>query len=324
MKYNRFHNPWPHEEHGFLDILKWKFGIGEVETPMFPEAGNSGAGFVPVEAGEIKMGPESGWRVMWLGHASFLIQGAGLSILVDAVFAEYCAPVRVASLRRKVATPVGIGDLPEIDLVLLTHSHYDHLDLASLRVLPGNPWFVIAEGHADWLRRKIPGRKVNEVVWGDTLEIGNGVRLTATPAQHFTARTMFDRNRGFWCGWLLEGAGCKLWHAGDSGYCPAFREIGEKYGPIDFGMIPIGAYQPRKIMKSMHMNPEEAVRAFLESRCRRAVAMHWGTFVLTDEPMQEPPLRLARELAAREMDAGNFVAGKVGENWVVSAVGEKG
>lgn len=148
--------------------------------------------------------------------------------------------------------------------------------------------------------------------------ITDNLKVTATPAQHFTARTPFDRNRGHWCGWLLEGGGAKIWHAGDSGYCPAFREIGERHGPIDFAMIPIGAYQPRGIMKPMHMNPEEASQVFDDARCRRAVGMHWGTFVLTDEPLQEPPLRLRREQKIRHPGAETFIAGKVGEQWLLA------
>jgi N-acyl-phosphatidylethanolamine-hydrolysing phospholipase D len=153
--------------------------------------------------------------------------------------------------------------------------------------------------------------------WFGSEEALPGIRVTATPAQHFTARTPFDRDRGHWCGWVIEGGGCRLWHAGDSGFCPAFREIGERLGPFDLGMIPIGAYAPRWFMEPMHMTPEEAVQVFQNTGCRRAVAMHWGTFRLTDEPLGEPPLRLAAELARRGIPATEFVAGSVGEEWCV-------
>jgi N-acyl-phosphatidylethanolamine-hydrolysing phospholipase D len=119
---------------------------------------------------------------------------------------------------------------------------------------------------------------------------------------------------------LLENAGVKLWHAGDSGYCPAFQEIGERFGPIDFGMIPIGAYSPRWFMKPMHMNPEEAVDVFEETRCRRAVAMHWGTFRLTDEPLGEPPLRLTARLKEKGIASDRFIIGSVGQSWNVLEV----
>jgi N-acyl-phosphatidylethanolamine-hydrolysing phospholipase D len=312
-----FSNPWPHEEHGVGDIFKWKFGIGPQEKPLIPDAPNLPPDLVKLTAEEISQPPEEGWRVTWLGHASFLVQGSGISLLIDPVFSEFCSPIAFSALRRQVATPCQISDLPPIHTVLLTHAHYDHLDLSTLRQLGDGTRFIIAEGHAEWLKKKLGTSLVSEVPWHDTISVAPGITVAATPAQHFTARTPFDRNRGHWCGWLLKGAGRKLWHAGDSGYCPAFQEIGERYGPIDFAMIPIGAYQPRRIMKPMHMNPEEAVQTFEEARCRRAVAMHWGTFVLTDEPLQEPPIRLRQELERRNLDENLFTAGKVGGTWTI-------
>lgn len=310
-----FSNPWQHEEHGLLDVIKWKFGIGPQETAQIPGAPNLPADRVRVTAEEIRVPPDAGWRITWLGHASFLVQGLGVSLLIDPVFAEFCSPIKLETFRRKVATPCEIGDLPEIHTVLLTHSHYDHLDLSTLRRLGTETRFMIAEGHGEWLKRKLGTSLVTEVPWHETVTVAPGIDVSATPAQHFSARTPFDRNRGHWCGWLLEGAGKKIWHAGDSGYCPAFGEIGEHHGPIDFAMIPIGAYQPRSFMKPMHMNPEDAVQAFQDARCRQAVAMHWGTFVLTDEPMQEAPIRLRDELKRRNLDESVFTAGRIGGHW---------
>ena len=316
MPRERFSNPWPHDVNGVVDILWWKLGLSSKEHALMPEAGNEPAAWLRVGADELAQMPESGWRVIWLGHASFLVQGAGLNLLIDPVFGDYCSPVPVPFLRRRVPPPCGIADLPRIDAVLLTHSHYDHLDLGTLRALGGRPQIVIAEGHAAWLAKKL-SRPVQELRWGQSLRLSDEVMLTATPAQHFTARTPFDRNLAHWCGWLIEGAGCKLWHVGDSAYCPAFRELGLAHGPIDFGMIPIGAYQPRRIMKSIHMNPEEAVQAFEEARCVRAAGMHWGTFALTDEPMQEPVMRLRREMERRGLPADVFTAQAVGYAWRV-------
>ena len=245
----------------------------------------------------------------WLGHASFLLEGCGRRLLIDPVFSDHCAPLPFRSLRRLVSTPCTLQELGPVDGVLLTHSHYDHLDLPTLRKIP-KARMVVPEGHAAWMARK-GFTDVQELSWFGSLELFPGVSITATPAQHFTARTPFDRNRGHWCGFRIEGGGSSLWHAGDSGYCPAFREIGERLGPVDFAMIPIGAYAPRWFMKPMHMTPEEAVEVFREVRCRRAVGMHWGTFRLTDEPMGEPPLRLA---AAGEE---GFITGAIGESWRV-------
>lgn len=300
-----------------MDILRWKMRWGPQESAVIPDAPDSPASWSGVSREKIAKPPALGWRVVWLGHASFLLQGGGSSVLIDPVFSKYCAPLPIPSLRRKVATPCLLEDLPTIDTVLLTHGHYDHLDLPTLRRLGRQMPILIAEGHADWLRGK-GFTHVRELAWGSSADIAPGIRVTSTPAQHFTARSLLDRNRGHWCGWLLEGAGCKLWHAGDSGYCAAFEEIGESYGPIDFGMIPIGAYQPRRIMRPMHMNPEEAVQAFKETRCRRAVAMHWGTFRLTDEPMGEPPLLLESALRQQGIPAANFVTAGVGDCWEVT------
>lgn len=316
-----FRNPWPHAEHGFIDILRWKLKWGPQETPVLPDAPDRPAGRQSLGREQIASPPAEGWRVTWLGHAAFLLQGAGLSLLIDPVFSDYCAPLPLPSLRRKVATPCELGDLPEIDAVLLTHGHYDHLDLPTLRNLGSGIRIICAEGHGRWLERK-GFSNVRELPWRERLEIATSVYVTSTPAQHFTARSPFDRNAGHWCGFLVEGAGCKLWHAGDSGWCPAFQEIGGRHGPIDFGMIPIGAYQPRHIMKAMHMNPEEAVRAFVESRCRRAVAMHWGTFRLTDEPMGEPPLLLGNALDGQGISRESFCVADVGAQWEVRASGD--
>ena len=232
-------------------------------------------------------------------------------MLIDPVFSSHCAPLPLPSLRRKVPPPCEIADLPCIDAVLLTHSHYDHLDLSTLQALGHTTRLFTPTGHGSWLRRK-GFHDVTELGWHEWAEPFPSIRFTSTPAQHFTARSLFDRDLAHWCGWRIDSPRGSLWHAGDSGYCPAFSEIGERYGATDFGMIPIGAYQPRHIMQPMHMNPEEAVRVFLETRCRRAHAMHWGTFQLTDEAMGEPPILLEKSLRKRGIDDGAFVAGIIG------------
>lgn len=293
----RFANPWPHDTHGVGDIIRWKLFGGHREPAALPGAPDRPAERVPLDPERISGPPAGAWRAVWLGHSSFLLQGAGCSLMVDPVFSRCCAPLPLPSLARHVDPPCALADLPRIDAVLLSHSHYDHCDLPTLRALGDDLRLHVPEGHRAWLRRR-GFHHVTEHKWWETHELTNGVRVTAAPAQHFTARGPLDRNRGHWCGWIIEGAGKRLWHAGDSGWCPGFAMIGERCGPIDLGMIPIGAYQPRSIMRSMHMNPSEAVDAFLATGCRRAVAMHWGTFRLTDEPMGEPPLLL--EIALRE------------------------
>ena len=317
MKPDLFRNPWSHESHGIRDILRWKLGIGPREQAVMPHSPDLPAENINLAACDISAPPAQGWRATWLGHSSFLLQGAGASLLVDPVFSSHCAPFPLPAFRRFTGPPCALEDLPMIDAVLLTHSHYDHLDLPTLRRLGMETRLVVPEGHAKWLARA-GFSDVTEIPWSESRTLVSGVTVTATPAQHFTSRTPWDRDRGHWCGWLIEGAGCSLWHAGDSGYCEAFREIGERHGPIDFGMIPIGAYQPRRIMRAMHLNPEEAVMAFLEARCRRAAAMHWGTFRLTDEPLGEPPLRLRAALTGHHLPDDAFVAGRIGQSWSIS------
>jgi N-acyl-phosphatidylethanolamine-hydrolysing phospholipase D len=307
----RYSNPWPHAQHGVGDILRWKLGLPPREQARLPDAPCTPAPWVRLDPAGIAVPPPNGWRVVWLGHASFLLQGCGASLLIDPVFSQYCAPLPFPSLRRLVPPPCHLADLPRIDAVMLTHSHYDHLDLPTLRALGKDVRLLVAEGHGEWLRRK-GFRDVNEVRWHESSPLAPHIRITATPAQHFTARSLTDRDRAHWCGWRIDSPEGSLWHAGDSGYCAGFREIGERYGPVDFGMIPIGAYQPRHIMRPVHMNPDEAVEVFLETRCRRAIGMHWGTFRLTDEPTGEPPMLLESALGEKQMASILFDAGTVG------------
>ena len=307
-----FENPWPHDSHGFADILRWKLGMGEREQARLPDAPGLGAPSMKPDLALIASPPTSGWYVTWLGHSSFLLQGCGKSFLIDPVFSEHCSPLPIPSLRRKVAPPCRVSGLPHIDAILLTHSHYDHMDLPTLRKLGKNIPLFTPSGHAGMLGKK-GFTSVTEIPWWQSVEVFPDVKITAVPAQHFTARTPFDKNLAHWCGWVIEGDGKRLWHAGDSGYCPAFSEIGKRFGGIDLAMVPIGAYQPRHIMRAMHMNPDEAVQAFLDAECRAAVAMHWGTFRLTDEPMGEPPLLLERAVEREKLPSGAFVAVKVGE-----------
>jgi N-acyl-phosphatidylethanolamine-hydrolysing phospholipase D len=311
-----FRNPWPHTQHGFLDALRWKCGLGEKEASAHPQA-VQGAAWHAIDPRDLQPIPAAGWQVYWLGHASFLLMGSGLRILIDPVFSDYCAPFpfHFPGLKRRVPPPLALRDLPPIDLILLTHSHYDHCDLPTLRHFPRNTRIIVAEGHRSWLMER-GFSNVIELPWWSSIKEGE-IAITATPAQHFTARGFNDRNRGHWCGWCIEGGGKRLWHAGDSGYCAVFCEIGERLGPFDLSMIPIGAYAPRWFMKPMHMNPEEAVQAFLDTRSKQAMAMHWGTFALTDEPLGEPPLLLGESLKRCGIPQEKFLVAAVGDNWKV-------
>ena len=311
----RFDNPWSERVSGFKDVLRWKLGLGGKVVPEFPDA-HAAAPWVPLTKEQLHCMPGRGWRVTWLGHASFLLSGCGVHLLIDPIFSGYCGPLRLLGFRRKIPPPCALEDLPPITAVLLTHTHYDHCDLPTLRRLGKQLPLLVAEGHAAWFA-KLGFVGARDVAWWHSAEVSPGVSVTASPAQHFTARGLWDRNHGHWCGWCVAGDGAKLWHSGDSGYCPAFREIGMRLGPLDFGMISIGSYEPRWFMRSLHMNPGDAIKAFQETACRKATGMHWGTFQLSDEPLGEAPLLLAERMLGSGIAPERFEAGFVGQQWSV-------
>lgn len=311
----RFTNPWPEPPRGLREVLRWKLGRGEKVTPAFPEA-SAPAAVTPLTSGQLAHMPEHGWRVTWLGHAAFLLSGCGVHLLVDPIFSDHCSPLPLPGFKRHAPPPCGIAELPPIAAVLLTHTHYDHCDLPTLRSLGHALPLIVPAGHRQWFQR-LGFATVTELAWWESSQITTGIVVTATPARHFTARTPWDRNRGHWCGFHLAGGGGTLWHSGDSGYGPAFQTIGEQLGPVDFGMIAIGAYEPRWFMQPLHLNPAEAVLAFQETRCRQAVGMHWGTFSLGDEPLGEPPLLLAAAVREQNLPPASFTTGAVGQQWDV-------
>lgn len=233
--------------------------------------------------------------VTWLGHSSTLIQMAGLNLLTDPVWYARASPVPFAGPPRWVAPPLPLDRLPPVDVVLISHNHYDHLDFASVRRLatrhPSAEW--LAPLGLTPLLQRAGVDKVRELDWWDVTRHA-GLELTSVPAQHFSARGMRDRNATLWCGWALSGAGRRVYFAGDTGYHPDFGMVGERLGPFDVTMLPIGAYNPASVMRPVHLDPEEAVRAFQDIQRGTAGVMmgiHWGTYQLTDEPMDEPPRR---------------------------------
>jgi L-ascorbate metabolism protein UlaG (beta-lactamase superfamily) len=261
--------------------------------------------------------PEAGLDevvVTFVGHASFLIQAAATSLLIDPVYSRRASPVSFAGPRRARAPGVRFEDLPTISLVLLSHNHYDHCDLGTLRLLErrSHPPVVTPLGNAPLLR-KAGVTRIEELDWWETAQAAP-LAVTLTPAQHFSARSMFDRNRALWGGFLIEAGGHRILHAGDSGYGPHFREIARRLGPIDLALLPIGAYEPRWFMKDIHMNPAEAVQAHLDLEARQSIAMHFGTFQLTPEGIEEPVRELGTALLECGVAAQRFLAMEVGES----------
>jgi L-ascorbate metabolism protein UlaG (beta-lactamase superfamily) len=252
--------------------------------------------------------------VTFVGHATFLIQAGTTNVLIDPMYSRRASPVSFAGPRRVRAPGVRLEDLPTISLVLLSHNHYDHCDLGTLRLLEDrfHPRFVTPLGNGRLLR-SAGIRQLEEIDWWQTASAAP-LPITLTPAQHFSARGPFDRNRALWGGFLVEAGGHRILHAGDSGYGPHFREIGARLGPIDLALLPIGAYEPRWFMKDIHMDPAEAVQAHLDLAARRSIAMHFGTFQLTPEGIDEPVRELAKALRERGVPAERFRTAEVGES----------
>src|SRR5688572_10326986 len=232
--------------------------------------------------------------VTWVGHASLLIQLGGMNVLTDPMWSARASPVRFAGPRRWVEPGIAFDELPPLDFVLQSHNHYDHLDDATVRRIarahPNAAW-ISPLGLAGFVRKRGVSGPVRELDWWEEHGMGT-LRIAATPAMHFSSRGVGDRGDTLWCGFALsEPGGRRLFFAGDTGFHPEFAAIGKRYGPFDVALLPIGAYEPRWFMRYLHMNPEEAVDAFRAVNARGMVPIHWGTFKLTDEAMDEPPRR---------------------------------
>src|SRR5205823_5212206 len=230
--------------------------------------------------------------VTFIGHATFLIQTAAGNILTDPMYSERAGPLNVIGPRRVRQPAIRFDDLPPIAIVLLSHNHYDHCDRPTLRMLATrfDPLVVTPLGNGA-LVRSTGIRRVEELDWWDDAKTPP-LPITLTPAQHFSARSPFDRNRALWGGFVLAPAGRRIYFAGDTAYAPLFRDVRRRLGPIDLALLPTGAYEPRWFMRTVHMNPAEAVQAHLDLDARESVAMHYGTFQMTMEGIDAPPRAL--------------------------------
>ncbi|MEO8620148.1 MAG: MBL fold metallo-hydrolase [bacterium] len=263
----------------------------------------------------------SQFTATWIGHSTILMQIGGLNVLTDPVFSERAFPVQWAGPQRVMPPALSLDALPPIDVVLLSHSHYDHLDKPAVKRLarahPQATW-VMPLGLAAYVRGWGVQTTI-ELDWWQHTRV-HGLGITATPARHFSARRLGDRNKSLWCGFALETADRRAYFAGDTAYHPEFGQIGARCGPFDFVMMPIGAYDPRWFMHVVHVDPEEAVQAFTDlldptagARIPLMLGIHWGTFRLTDEPMDEPPRRTADRWRALGLDADRLWIAKFGE-----------
>lgn len=288
----RFFNPGA-PAHGFSQLLRWILHRERGAWRRWIDAPRAGSLEPPPER---VLGEEL--RVTLVNHATFLIQSEGLNILTDPVWSHRVSPLTFAGPERHRAPGIAFTDLPPIDLIVLSHNHYDHLDLATLRRLNAcfRPEICCPLGVGRLLRRA-GFATIHELDWGQSIR-WRGKRLDCVRAQHFSARTPFDRDRTLWAGWVIGFDAGAVYFAGDSGFGPFFAEIAREFSPIRLAFLPIGAYKPEWFMGPIHMTPEEALEVHRILAPSVSVAMHYGTFALADDGETEPVERLAAALGA--------------------------
>jgi N-acyl-phosphatidylethanolamine-hydrolysing phospholipase D len=253
--------------------------------------------------------------VTWIGHATVLVQMDGVTFLTDPIWSERASPVGFAGPRRAQPPGVALDALPPIDFVLVSHNHYDHLDVDTLRALAERrpeTRFVVPLENGSTVREAGAGN-VMELDWNGVAEVAPGVRVVCLPAQHWSGRSLNDRQRALWASFAVLGPERRVYFGGDTGYFAGFAEIGYRHGPFDLAALPIGAYAPAEMMHYWHMTPEEALQAGRDVRAHRLLPVHYGTFDLSDESPDEPPRRLREAAAAGEMDPESLYVLRIGE-----------
>ncbi|MDD0839439.1 MBL fold metallo-hydrolase [Curvibacter sp. HBC61] len=260
----------------------------------------------------------------WIGHASTLVQASGLNVLTDPMFSQRAFMVQWVGPQRQQAPGLALGQLPRIDVVLISHNHYDHLDRDSVQALAaqagGSPLFLVPLGLKAWMQAQGIAR-VEELDWWQTQRVA-GVDFALTPVQHWSARGLHDANHSLWGGWAVLGPDFHWYFSGDTGYSADFvatrqrfaeRQSAAQGGGFDLALIAIGAYAPRWFMKEQHIDPDEAVQVHLDLGAKRSVGVHWGTFLLSDEALDQPPLDLAQARQARGLREADFGVMALGE-----------
>lgn len=311
-----FFNPDGVEPGGLRALLKWQFAS---DRAKWPKAVTSP--FPPAKP-EVRVDGE-GLRVTMVGHASMLIQVAGLNILTDPVWSERVSPFTFIGPKRVVAPGILFEDLPPIDLVLVTHNHYDHLDVATLKRLQQahRPRFMTPLGNDKIIRRAVPDADVVAMDWGDRIVINEDVTIDAEPCHHWSARGMGDRRMALWAAFVISTPAGKIYHVGDTGFHDGinYRSARQKHGDFRLAILPFGAYEPRWFMKGQHQNPDEAVKGMQLCKAAHVVGHHFGTFQLTDEAIDDPLRQLTEALREHGIAPERFRPLRAGEVFDVPA-----
>jgi L-ascorbate metabolism protein UlaG (beta-lactamase superfamily) len=294
-----FFNPGHHEMKSFWDVLKWKL---TTEATPWPES-------VPHQHFPFpQYHPDLKAIVTFVNHATFLLRYDGLTVLTDPIFSQRASPVRFAGPKRVREPGVSLDQLPAIDVVMISHNHYDHLNLESLKHIDEkfHPLFLVPLGDEELLK-KAGIQNVREMDWWEEQQVKEHT-IVFTPAQHWSARGLFDKCKSLWGSFFIKSSKFKTYFAGDTGYGKHFKMIQERLGTPDLSLLPVGAYEPRYFMKFSHMNPEDAVLAHQDLQSTYTLGMHFGTFQLTDESIDEPVTKL------KSMQVENFTALDFGES----------
>ncbi|WLI76030.1 MBL fold metallo-hydrolase [Kosakonia sp. H02] len=293
------------------DVKRWRKERKAAGLPRPPARGY--ADFIDQwwQKAEIAGNSDGLW---WLGHASILLRLNGQYLLTDPVFSQRASPLRFAGPQRRTPPALAIADIPQLNAILISHNHYDHLDAWTLRALLRrfpNVHFFVPLGLGSWVRR-LGARHVAELDWWSGANFA-GMRFIAVPAQHWSMRTFWDRNRSLWCGWVVESSGLRFWFPGDTGYTPELLTIPARLGALDAVALPVGAYAPRWFMSINHMDPQSAVALWQQLGTPLAFPIHWGVFELADESLDEPVQELQDALSEAAAENDNFRILKIGQ-----------
>lgn len=304
-----FSAPEPREDKSFLTVLKWRLTEHRAKWPSVVAMKTYDTPPATVAGDAI--------RASFVNHATFLLQTQGLNILTDPIWSERASPLSWWGPKRVHPPGIKWDQLPRIDVVIISHSHYDHFDLPTVKKLVArdNPLFVVPLGIDTLIERAVPSARTQALDWGQNTRISNKVAIYAEPSQHWSARSPWDRNETLWASYVIDTSAGKIYFAGDTAYGSGkvFKTIGEKYGPLRLALIPIGAYEPRWFMQGSHANPHEAVEIFRDLKAQQALGMHYGTFQLTDEAIDQPVKDLAVALDAAKIAPEKFQALAPGE-----------
>ncbi len=313
---NGFQNPYAHDQANIADFFKWRL----TRTGRAPDK-DTAAPFPPAGVNPLCLRSDHKKNTLtWIGQSTLMFQTAGSTLLTDPIFSQRASPVEWAGPVRITPPGIPFERLPKIDIVVISHDHYDHLDEETImQIVSGKGGdsvrFFVPLGMKDWFTGR-GVHNVEELDWWESRTVTGGVTVTAVPIQHWSKRSLFSRNKTLWAGWVIRSSTANFFFAGDTGYCPVFKEIGDRLGPFDIAAIPIGAYAPRWFMAPQHVNPEEAVKIHLDIKSKKSVAIHWGTFILSDEPFDEPPKKLADERQKAGLPENAFMLLKHGETVV--------